>query len=403
MPERPPPAPLSGAAAVRHLLRRAGFGPGPGTEGLEEAGSYEAAVDELLGGLAVAPAEPAAGFDPYRPGAIQRAWLARMTSGRAPLAERLTLFWHGHFATSQSKVADGVLMWRQMETLRARGGGRFADLLLALSRDAAMVRWLDGNSNRKGHPNENFARELMELFALGRGAYSEGDVREAARCFTGWGTRHHTFVFTAAFHDDGEKTLLGRRGRLSGEDAVEIVASHPACAPFVCTKLLRAFSHPDPAPAEVEALAAVWRRSDGRIADVLRALLLDPAFRGPERARRLVRSPVAFAVAATRLCGLPEVPEGVASALDRLGQVPFRPPSVKGWPEGTAWLTAGTLVERLRAADVLAGAAGPVDVPALLAREFDGELPPALARALEGAAGRERLALALASPEFQVA
>ena len=397
MPER-----LEGRAALGHLVRRAGFGHGAGTEAFEGDLPYEQAVERLLAGLAEPPAEPPAGFDPYRPGSIQSAWLARMLGGRAPLAERLTLFWHGHFATSQSKVADGVLMWRQMELLRARGAGRFADLLLAMSRDVAMVRWLDGNSNRKGHPNENYAREVMELFALGRGAYSEAEVREVARCFTGWGSRHHEFVFTPEFHDEGEKALLGARGRFGGEDAVRLVAAHPACAPFLCAKLLRCFSHPEPSAAEVEALAAVWRASDGDLTHVLRALLLAPAFRDAARARALVRSPVVFAVSGARLCGLAELPETVASALDRLGQVPFRPPSVKGWPDGTAWLTAGTLVERLRAADALAARADPARADALLAREFDGVLPAPLEHALAGIQGRERLALALASPEFQV-
>jgi uncharacterized protein (DUF1800 family) len=385
-----------------HLVRRAGFGHGAGTEALDGL-SYEDAVERLLAGLgAVAPADPP-GFDAYEPGVIQAAWMARLLAGTAPLAERLTLFWHGHFATSQAKVADGALMWRQNLLFRTQGGGRFADLVLAVSRDVAMVRWLDGNSNRKGHPNENYARELQELFALGRGHYTEADVREVARAFSGWGSRHHDFRFSAEFHDDGEKTIHGRTGRFGGEDAVRIVTSLPACAPWVCGRLLRFFSHPDPTEAEVQALAAVWRAHDGDVTQVLRALFLAPAFREPVRRRALVRGPVEFVVAAARLTGRTALPRPVEGAMDRLGQVLFRPPSVKGWPSGTAWLTAGTLIERLRAAEAFAEGVDEARVDALLEREFDGALPSPLARALEGRRGHERLALALASPEFQVA
>lgn len=392
---------LSGRAAVGHLLRRAAFGPGPATDDLL-ALPYAQAVERLLAGLAQ-PATPAAGLDPFRPGAIQQAWTTRLLSGQAALAERLTFFWHGHFATSQSKVVDGALLWQQLETLRAHGAGRFEALLLHVSRDVAMVRWLDGNSNRKGHPNENYARELMELFALGRGAYEEQDVREVARCFSGWGSRHHEFVFTPLHHDAGEKTVFGSTGRFGGEDAVRLVAEHPACAPFLCGKLLASFVGPDASRAFRERLVATWRQAGGDLARVLRALLLDDEFLDARHARALVRSPVEFVVAAARARGLAALPDGVAGSMDRQGQVLFRPPSVKGWPSGTAWLTAGTLLERLRAAQALARGVPPPEVDAILAREFDGAVPPALAEVLEGTAGSERLALAFAAPEFQVA
>jgi uncharacterized protein (DUF1800 family) len=266
-----------------------------------------------------------------------------------------------------------------------------------------MVRWLDGNSNRKGHPNENYARELQELFALGRGHYTEADVREIARAFTGWGSRHHDFVFTREFHDDGEKTVHGRSGRFGGEEAVRIVTALPACAAHLCGRLLAWFAHPDPTPPEVERLADVWRASGGDLTQVLRALFLSPSFRDPSRYRALVRSPVDFVVAAARLTDRTTLPPVVEGSMDRLGQVLFRPPSVKGWPSGTAWLTAGTLVERLRAAEALAEGVDASRADALLEREFDGDVPAALAHALAGARGHERLALAFGSPEFQVA
>jgi uncharacterized protein (DUF1800 family) len=383
-------------------VRRATFGWGSGLERLLGL-SPSLATERLLEDLVLPPPAAPTDLDPYRPGAIQQAWMARLLSGEQPLAERLTFFWHGHFATSQTKVVDGLLLWRQLETLRRVGAGRFEDLLLAMSRDVAMVRWLDGNANRKGHPNENYARELMELFALGRGAYDEKDVREVARAFSGWGSRHHDFVFTAAFHDAGAKSFLGQQGPFGGEDAVRIVAAHPASAPFICTKLARFFVAPEPPADLVLRLVEAWRASDGRIADVLRALLLDPWAQAPARRYALVRSPIDFVVAAARQAGRTTLPAPVEGSLDRLGQVLFRPPSVKGWPSGTAWLTAGTLVERMRAAQALAEGVDPASVPARLEQAFDGEVPPRLATVLAGAPADRRLALAFASPEYQVA
>jgi uncharacterized protein (DUF1800 family) len=394
---------LEGRAALGHLVRRATFGWGAGLPAWTESTRYEAAVEALLAELEAPAATLPADFDAFRPGAIQKAWLARLLSGRAPLAERLAFFWHGHFATSQAKVLDGPLLWRQLELFRGRGAGRFEDLVLAVSRDVAMVRWLDGNANRKGHPNENYARELMELFALGRGAYDEHDVRELARAFSGWGSRHHDFVFSEVFHDTGAKTILGHTGRFGGEEAVGIVVRHPACAQFLCRKLARFFLAPEPSDALVARLVAAWKAADGRIAAVLRALFLDPEFRSPLHARALVRSPVEFVVAAARLTGRAELPAGVEGSLDRLGQVLFRPPSVKGWPSGTAWLTAGTLVERLRAAQALAEGVDVERAAAAITHEFDGAVPQGLAATLAGAPPERRLALALASPEFQLA
>jgi uncharacterized protein (DUF1800 family) len=395
--------PLDPPAALAHLLRRAAISAGSGTAGVEGASSYEQAVERVLATLDEGPPALPEGFDAYRPGAIQHAWLARLLAGGGALAERLAFFWHGHFATSQAKVTDGPLLWRQMELFRAQGAGRFEDLVLAVSRDVAMVRFLDGNANRKGHPNENYARELMELFTLGRGAYGEHDVRELARAFSGWGSRHHEFAFTEAFHDGGAKELLGHAGTFGGEEAVKIVVAHPACAPFVCRKLARFFLTPQPPEPLIERLVAAWKASDGRLRDVLRALFLDPEFRDAAHERALVRSPVEFVVAGARLAGLSELPTAVEGSLDRLGQVLFRPPSVKGWTSGTAWLTAGTLVERLRAAQLLAAGVSAEASEAAIVREF-GPTPPAALRAVLSAAPPERrLALAFASPEFQLA
>ena len=229
---------------IAHLLRRTGFGPSEDELDSYAGLGFDAAVDRILGGLETPPTMPSRPLNVYLPGAIQTAWLERMRSSQTPLGEKLALFWHGHFATSIRKVDDPKLMWDQLGLFRTLGGGRFRDLVAAVSRDPAMIRWLDGNSNRKGAPNENYARELMELFTLGRGVYTETDVREAARSFTGWGAEVGGFVFRKEFHDSGTKRVLGRSGDFDGEDVVDVITSRPECATFVSRKLIGFFSIP---------------------------------------------------------------------------------------------------------------------------------------------------------------
>lgn len=385
---------------INHLLRRTGFGPSAAE--LDEYASltFERAVDRLVAGLDAPPPADPPGFSPFRPGAIHVAWAERMRSSKTPLAEKLALFWHGHFATSIRKVEDPRLMWAQLGTFRARGGGRFDDLVLAVSRDAAMIRWLDGNSNRKGAPNENYARELMELFTIGRGNYTEQDVREAARAFTGWGAETRGFVFRAEYHDSGSKTVLGETGNFDGGDVVRIVTSHPACARFVSRKLIVFFSHPEPTDAEVAAAARVFTKSNGKISDVVRHILLAPAFRSPAAYRALVKSPAEFAVGAIKVAGLASVPAWAVDSMGRMGQTLFAPPTVKGWDGGRAWLSAGALLERMRFAARLAPEAR--DETRTVALAFDGAAPAAVARVVDAAKGAERVSLALASPEFQL-
>jgi len=394
---------LEGRHAVAHLLRRAAFGPDAATWPAWRDLSFEEALDRLLAGLdAPVPADPA-GFDPYEPGAIQQRWLERMRSGEAPLAEKLALFWHGHFATSDVKIQDPLLMWRQVRLFREKGAGSFRELVLGVSRDVAMIRWLDGNANRKGHANENYARELQELFTLGIGHYTETDIREVARAFTGWHSHHHEFVFERGFHDDGVKTIHGRTGALGGEDVVDILMEHPACAPFVCEKLLRFFSHPEPTEEEVASLAATMRSSGLSVRATLEALFRAPAFRRASNQRSLVRGPVELVVGALAAAGVDEVPAFVHASLDRMGQILFRPPSVKGWPSGTLWLSSGAVVERLSLAQRVAERAGDEAASTIVETAFEGVPPTGLAGAIEAAAGRERVAFVLGCPAFQTA
>ncbi|MFQ5844742.1 MAG: DUF1800 family protein [Planctomycetota bacterium] len=393
---------LTEAAAVGHLLRRAGFGASPSS--LEEFRrlGFVRGVDRLLEELDAPPPEDPEGFDPYVPGAIQQRWLERMISGRAMLAEKLAFFWHGHFATSNTKIQDPRLMWLQYRLLRGKGAGGFRELVEGVSRDVAMIRWLDGNANRRGVPNENYARELQELFTLGIGNYTEQDVRELARAFTGWGSRHHTFVFTDRYHDGGHKTVHGKTGRWDGDDVIRIITDLPACRRFIATKLLRFFSHPEPAPGEVDAVAAVLQKTDGRIEDALRAVFLAGGFRARSHFRMLVRSPVEFIVGAFRATGIDEVLLWAHGALERMGQILFRPPSVKGWTSGSGWLGSAAMVERLKAARRIAETAAPEAAPTIVDVALDGEVPPELASLLEDARGRERIVLVLGSPEYQL-
>jgi uncharacterized protein (DUF1800 family) len=386
--------------SIQHLLRRAGFGPSAAEVEAYGALDFEAAVDRLIAGLAAPPPSDPPGLDVYRPGSISAAWLERMRSSPSPLAEKLTLFWHGHFATSIRKVDDPKLMWQQLQTLRRLGGGRFVDLAAAVSRDPAMIRWLDGNSNRKGIPNENYARELMELFTIGRGNYTESDVREAARAFTGWGAENGAFVFRREYHDASSKTVLGKSGDFDGDDVVRVLASRPECARFVSRKLLVFLSHPEPTDAEVAAAAAVFTKTNGNIADVVRHVFLAPAFRSPEAYRATVKSPAEFVVGAIKVAGLDAVPSWAVDATGRMGQTLFAPPTVKGWDGGRAWLSAGALLERMRFAARLAAETNAPSGAFDLA--FDGPPPAELAGILGKASGAERLSLALASPEFQL-
>ncbi len=293
-------------------------------------------------------------------------WLYAMLQGGHPLREKLTLFWHDHFATSLVKVQNPALMFRQNCLLREHALARFGPMLQAISRDGAMLVWLDSNSNVKGRPNENYARELMELFSLGVGHYTEKDVREAARAFTGWRTDGAEFAFNAASHDGGAKTVLGRTGNWDGGDVVRIVLEQPAAARFLVRKLYRFFvSEADQVPeALLEPLCESFRKSDYDIAALLRTILSSRHFYSSHAFRQRVKGPVEFVLGAVQaVCRryaedepdyrpLPQ--QMLVGELAELGQALFAPPNVKGWPGGKAWLNTGTLLERSNFAQVLA-------------------------------------------------
>ena len=280
-------------------------------------------------------------------------WVAEMLSTPSPLTERMTLFWHNHFATSQQKSRSATLMYRQNVLLRKYSTGNFAAMLREVGKDPAMLIYLDGAQNRKGAPNENFAREVMELFTLGEGNYTEQDVKEAARAFTGWGIDGDSgeFRFRRTMHDDGVKKVLGQEGRFNGDDMITLLLQQPATGEFVVRKLWREFVSLDPAStantAAVKKLAADWRAAHYEIKPLLRAMLLSDAFWAPKNHGVLVKSPVDLVIGSLRQFRFSvEDPAPFAVILRQLGQDLFNPPNVKGWPGGEAWLNTTTLLAR---------------------------------------------------------
>jgi uncharacterized protein (DUF1800 family) len=260
----------------------------------------------------------------------------------------MTLFWHNHFTSSLQKVRSPALMYRQNVLLRKHALGNFGELLHAVSRDPAMLIYLDSATNRRGQPNENFARELMELFTLGEGRYGEQDIKEAARAFTGWSIDLDSgeFRFRPLRHDHGSKTVLGRAVD-TGDEVLDILLAQPATAEFVAGKLWREFVSPQPQPEELKRVAAVLRDSRYDVRAALRALLLTPAFWAPENRGALIKSPADLVVGTLRQFDIGfSDPLPFVFLLRALGQDLFSPPNVKGWPGGEAWINSTTLLAR---------------------------------------------------------
>ncbi|HVY61532.1 MAG TPA: DUF1800 domain-containing protein, partial [Planctomycetota bacterium] len=281
-----------------------------------------------------------------------------------------TLFWHNHFATSAHKVENPAFMSRQIELFRRYAAGNFRSLLLEVSSDPAMLVYLDGRVNRKAAPNENYAREVMELFTIGIGHYGEKDVKEAARAFTGWTIQDGRAVFEPKQHDDGEKEVLGRKGKLGTEDVVDVLAAHRATAKRLSLKLAKEFLSPDPDGEVVEAMAAEYLRSGYDVRAVLRVLFTSKAFRSDAALFARVKSPVELVIGALRaLPGIVPLRQ-LTATLRRMGQDLFAPPTVKGWDGGRAWLSTSTLLNRVNFAKDVAAGVGNNPSPALDAREL---------------------------------
>jgi Protein of unknown function (DUF1800) len=275
-------------------------------------------------------------------------WANRMLTTNRPLEEKLTLFWHGHFATGDAKVRDYRMMLRQNEMLRANASGGLRDLLVGILKDPAMLVYLDNGENVKSHPNENFGRELLELFTMGVGNYTERDVREAARSFTGWTNDVLAFKFDKEQHDFGDKIFLGKTGPLNGEDVIDIILSQPVTAEYVSAKIYRNFVR-DEVPATVRAeLGRSFRASGYQIKPLLKRIFLSRDFYSPAAAATQIKSPVVLVVSTYRKMGLRELPTipDFGRLTSGLGQTLFDPPNVAGWAGGRTWITPATLLQR---------------------------------------------------------
>lgn len=343
------------ARRVRHLYRRAGFGASPAeiSEALKstpgsvvdsmfsaesESSEFRSTADSL------ARTVLAAG-DPKQ---LAAAWTYRLLGTPHQLLEKAVIFWHGHFSTGADKVKDAGMMWNQNLLLRQHALGKLAPLVQSMAQDPAMLIYLDSATNRKSHPNENFARELMELFCLGEGNYGEQDVRELARCFTGWEIKNSRFRKNKYQQDTGIKLVLGQSGAFDGEEAVAIVLDQAAAPLFICRKLVRFFVADEPALTNelIAPLANLFRDEDLNIASVISRILTSNLFYSPHALARKIRSPVEL------LIGLLRSLEGTTNALmlaqglEQIGQGLFFPPNVKGWDGGRAWINSSTLLGR---------------------------------------------------------
>ncbi len=312
-------------------------------------------------------------------------WLRRMTYGPRPFQEKMTLFWHGHFATSVEKVRNPYFMWRQNELFRQNAVGNWQELLTAAGKDPAMLVWLDQAQSRKLHPNENFAREVMELFALGEGHYTEHDITEAARALTGWSLDLDTeqFMYRPFIHDRGEKTIFGHTGNYDGDDVIALIVEQPQAARFITAKIWNYFAGSEPSPELANALAANFRANGNNIKPFLHVLFRSEEFYSPDIIRNQVKSPVQWLVGSVRVleCELPP-PLVCFGALRQLGQDLFAPPNVKGWDGGITWITTNTLLMRYNDAQAL----------------VEGHLPPLTASDFarkEGGAGGQKAMKAL--------
>jgi uncharacterized protein (DUF1800 family) len=439
--------PMATRAELAHLLRRATFGPRAEEVDAAEHAGTAATLAGLLrptapdAGAAAAPM-PAFAADPrftLGPNATREArqqaqqweaestatarlwWLDRMVAADHQLAEKLVFFWHGHWATSIQKVYDPGMMLRQQQTFRDLGTGDFGAFLRAMLRDPAMILWLDGESNTAKAPNENLAREAMELFTLGVGNYTETDVRQAARALTGWQVNRaaRTSALNPKRHDGGDKTILGRTGALDLDGFAGMLLDQSANGAFLATRLWYRFAADQPIAADVRDRLVSAYRTGRDITALLSAMFGDPAFAGTRG--QLVRQPTEWAVGAMRQLGIrpsrlpADAQRQLTAGLTSMGQTLLAPPSVGGWPGGTAWLTSSGAETRLRLGTLLASHA---DQPLLrqLAAAPAAQRPEALARllvvdaftprtraVLAPVADPQRLvALGLASPEYAV-
>jgi uncharacterized protein (DUF1800 family) len=414
----PAKAPVWDAAAARHLLSRAAFGGTPEEAARLAALPLERAVDLLLEEAAAAkpPARPEWVRDVWINGGrrwsdmsaeeylivfrrhnarnaqeiadLRAWWLQQMITTQTPLRENMTLFWHGHFTSATGKVNGfSQAFYQQNETYRRHALGNFRRFLEAVTLDPAMMAYLDLERSSKAHPNENYARELLELFTLGVGNYTEKDIQEIARAFTGWTldappgsvkvnrptapdrlqfpsiTRDGMVpTFVPEQHDNGEKTVLGRTGRFGIQEVLDLIVQQPACGRHLAGRLIDYFGASDPEGRLRERMAQVFRESKYEVRPMLHVLFTAPEFYAPAARGSKVKGPVRLLVGACRDLRLEgEATPSLAQLTVPLGQELFNPPTVKGWPSGTAWISASTLPLRYRLGEALVEGKAPAE------------------------------------------
>ncbi len=439
-------------ANLAHLLRRAGFGADRAAADAAAAAGVDATVERLLASAVTLPADPpppslrgaeeyrtlfrdgregseeerkrarrqvmALGFEEYH--TLVSWWTNLMVATPAPLVEKMTFVWHDHFATSVLKVRLPAVMYGQNLTLRAGALGPFPDLVKATSRDPAMVLWLDLNDSRAGAVNENYARELMELHTLGEGRYSEKDVREAARAFTGYTlVRRSEFEYREDLHDGSTKTVFAKKGDFDGDAVIDLIVGRREHAEYLATKLWSRLGAPGPSKALVRRLADAYEAGGRTTTALLRAILTADEFYGAEVRNGLVKTPVEFLAGALRAFGIRLSAEGdhprrLVRALRLLGQEPFNPPNPAGWPQNRHWTNTAMALARFEIAGAVAGLVPAEMLPTpgnkdsvdgLVARLGLVDPPRAYRDALRSYKGEPTglVQVALASPAYQLA
>jgi hypothetical protein len=355
------PGPKGERIRIGHLLRRAGFGASyeeldnftalgvPATVDylLEYESVDDSSLEEFLTSLTL---------DLERLRDLQRWALLRMIYTKRPLQEKMVLFWHGLLTSGFKKVGPGPYMSNQNQLFRVNALGQFDIILKAVSRDPAMLIWLDSRVNKKASPNENFARELMELFSMGIGNYSETDVRESARAFTGWGLQKKAFYFRANLHDNGIKTFLGQTGNFNGDDIVDIIMQQPVTAEFITRKLFEFFVYDNPSNNTVADLAATLRTNNYNIKAVMRQILTSAEFYSARAYRAKIKSPTELVAGTIRSLGIETDGNPLLHLSDGMGQVLFNPFDVSGWPGGAAWVNSSTILQRINFGNLVATA-----------------------------------------------
>ncbi len=346
------------AARIKHLLRRAAFGCRSHEWGHWSALGEKGALNELIDYESIPVKLPDLATDsmgglvaPNDTDSLKRYWLYRFCETTRPLEEVMTLFWHGHFATSDYKVQNPSIEYRQNQLFRKHAMGSFRQMLGEIAVDPAMLIWLDGNNSTKKAPNENFSRELLELFTMGvDGGYTEHDVKEGAKAYTGWSYDNDRYKIknNANNYNDESKQYLGKSGDFNLEQALDIVAAHPSTADFISTKLFEFFVNDNPPKEEVDRLSKIYFASRYSIRELVRGVLTSPHFYADDSLYSRVKSPVQFTVMMVKTLDVPYSWIGdMQNYTDNMGQQLFNPPNVKGWKPGQNWINTNTMTARL--------------------------------------------------------